>query len=187
VIYLAFGVAALGVSAQLSRLFGVSARDDVLERRNPAALVAVVGAFVGTTLLLAGSYVSHDPGLEIVIVAAVVTMFTWFFLWCLVELASGQIISERITVERDPASAVRLAGLLAANGLTLGAATSRGWIPDRLPDFALSASPAFALTVVAVVVERLSKSRSTVSRSVLIVSAYAVIAAAWVIYLGLRR
>jgi hypothetical protein len=187
VIYVAFGVAALGVSAQLSRLLGVSARDDVLERRNPAALVAIVGAFVGATLFLAGSCAGHELGLEIVIVAAAVTMFTWFFLWCLVELASGQVVSERITVERDSGSAVRLAGLLTANGLVLGAAAAGGWIPDRFPDFALSASPALAFTAVAVVVERLSKSRSTVGRSVMIVAAYVVIAAAWAIHVGLRK
>jgi uncharacterized membrane protein YjfL (UPF0719 family) len=159
----------------------------VWERRNPAALVAVVGAFLGTTLFLAGSYMSHDPGLEIVIVAAGVTMFIWFVLWCLVELASGRVISERITVERDSASSVRLASLLTANGLILGTAAAGGWIPNRFPDFALSASPALALTAVATVVERLSKSRSTVGRSAFIAAVYVVGAAAWAIHLGLLR
>jgi hypothetical protein len=184
-IYVVMGAAVLGVTGQLASVLGVSARDDVLERRNGSSLIAVVGALLGATLCFAGGNIGEEPGFEVVIISSGTALCTWFVLWYLAELLSGRVISERITVERDPGSGIRLAGLLAGNGVILGAAVAGHWTPGRLlHDFALSAWPALALTVVAALIERISKSRSSVWRSVLLVFGYLVIAVAWAIRRG---
>jgi uncharacterized membrane protein YjfL (UPF0719 family) len=185
-IYMALGAAALGISGQLLSFLGVSARDDVLERRNSAALIAVVGALLGVILCFAGGNIGERPGVEVVTVSAGTALCAWFVLWYLVDVFSGRVVSERITVDRDTGSGVRLAGLLAGNGVILGAAVAGDWIPDRfLHDFAVSAWPALALTVVAVLVERFSQSCSSIIRSVLTVSGYLLVAVVWVLHWGI--
>ena len=185
-IYMALGAAALGICGRLLSFLGVSARDDVLERRNSAALIAVVGAFAGATFCFAGGNIGEGPGVEVVMVSAGTALGAWFVLWYLADVFSGRVVSERITVDRDTGSGVRLAGLLAGNGVILGAAVAGDWIPDRfLHDFAVSAWPALALTVVAVLVERFSQSRSSIIRSVLTLSGYLLVAVVWVLHRGI--
>lgn len=185
-IYVVIGAAELGVSGHLFSLLGISARDDVLERRNGASLIAVVGALLGATLCFAGGNIGEGRGVQAVIVSSGTALCTWFALWYAADVLSGRVISERITVERDPGSGIRLAGLLAANGAILGAAAAGDWVPGRfLHDFAASSWPALGLTVVAVVVKRILKSRSSIGRSVLIVSGYLLIAAVWAIHRGI--
>jgi uncharacterized membrane protein YjfL (UPF0719 family) len=186
-VYMGMGAAVLGVSAQLLPFLGVSARDDVLERRNPAALIAVVGALMGAILCFMGGNIGEGPGVEAVLISVGAALCIWFVLWYLVDLLSGGVVSERITIDRDTASGIRLAGLLTSNGMILGAAAAGDWIPDRfLHDFAVCAWPALLLTAIAVVVERISKSRSTVGRSILTASGYLVVAVAWVINRGMQ-
>jgi len=186
-IYLALGAAALGVSAQFYQFLGISARDDVLERRNVAALIAIVAALVGTTLCVAGGNVGEGPGMKAVIVSAGTALGTWFVLWYVEDLLSGRVVAERITVERDMGSGVRLAGLLIANGVILGAASAGNWIAARFTcDFALSAWPALALTVLAALIERVFGWRHFIGRSILTASGYLLLAIAWVLHRGLE-
>jgi uncharacterized membrane protein YjfL (UPF0719 family) len=186
-IYMALGAAALGISGQLLSFLGLSARDDVLERRNSAALIAVVGALLGAILCFAGGNIGEGPGVEVVIVSAGTALCAWFVLWYLVDVLSGRVVSERITVDRDTGSGVRLAGLLAGNGVILGAAVAGDWIPGMfLHDFAVSAWPAIGLTVIAVLVEKFSQSRSSIIGSVLTISAYLLVAVVWVLNRGIN-
>jgi len=184
VIYLSLGAAILGVSSLLFSFLGIGARDDVLERRNRACLIAIVGALLGAAFCVAGGNIGEGPGIAAVLESAGAALITWFFLWYFADLLSG--ISDRITVERDDGSGVRLAGLLAANGVLLGAAAAGDWIPGRLlHDFALSAWPALLLSGSAIVVERISTPRTSVARSALAASAYLLAAGAWVAHRGL--
>ena len=186
-IYMALGAAALGVTAQLLAFLGVSARDDVLERRNGAALIAVAGGLLGATLCFTGGNIGEGPGVEVVLISAGTALCAWFVLWYVVEMFSGRVVAERITVDRDTGSGVRLAALLVADGVILGAAVAGDWMPDRfLHDFAISAWPALALAVLAALAERFSSSRSSIIRSVLIALGYLLVAAAWALHRGIR-
>ena len=184
-IYAVIGAAVLGAAAQLFFVLGISARDDVLEKRNGASLIAVVGALLGATLCIAGGNIGEGPGVQVVAISSGTALCAWFVLWYVADVLSGRVISERITVERDAGSGIRLAGLLVANGVILGAAAAGDWIPGRfLHAFAESAWPALAFSVAAVVVERTWKLPSSVGRSVLIASGYLLIAVAWAIHRG---
>jgi hypothetical protein len=185
-IYMAMGAAVLGVSGHLFSFLGVSARNDVLERCNGAALIAIAGGLTGVILCFAGGNIGEGPGVEVVIVSAGAALCTWFALWYLLELLSGRVVAERTTVERDTGSGVRLAGLLVVNGVILGAAAAGDWARDRfLRDFVVSAWPALVLTIATALIERIVKSRSSTGLSVLIVIGYLVAAVLWVRHRGI--
>jgi hypothetical protein len=184
-IYFALGAASLGISSHFYSFLGLSTRDDVLERRGGAGLVAIVGALLGTTLCLIGGNIGEGPGVTVVIVSAGVALCIWFVLWYFADVLTGHLISERITVERDFGSGLRLAGLLVGNGMILGAAATGKWMPDSYSDnLEISAWPALVITVAAIFVERLLQSRPSVTRSVLIASAYLFAAVIWLWRLG---
>jgi uncharacterized membrane protein YjfL (UPF0719 family) len=185
-VYMAIGAGSLGISSQIFPFLGVSARDEDLERRNSASAIAVTGALLGASFCFAGGNIGEGPGVEAVAASAGAAIGVWFFFWYSLEVLSGRRLSERITVERDVGSGVRLAGLLVANGLIIGAAAAGDWIPSRfLHDFALSAWPALVLTVAAITVESVSRVPSAVWRSALTVSAYVVVAIWWLVHQGL--
>jgi hypothetical protein len=186
-IYTALGAATLGVSSHLFPFLGISPRDDVLERHGSAGLIAIVGALVGPTLCFVGGNIGKGPGIEVVLASAGAALCLWFVLWYLADLLSAHVISERVAVERDTGSGLRLAGLLAGNGIVLGAAAAGEWVPDRfLHDFALSAWPAWVLTAAAIFVERFLSSRFPSRHSGLTASGYLLPAVVWVLHRGLR-
>jgi len=183
--YLGLGAAVLGISVHLFSFLGISARDDVLERRNTAGLVAIIGALLGATFCFAGGNIGEGPGIAVVIASAGAALASWFPLWYLADRLSGQRISERITVERDTGSGIRLGAMLAASGIILGTAAAGNWIPDRfLHDFALSAWPALWLSIAAALGERLLKPRSSVPVSILVGISYLLVAIAWMFHRG---
>src|SRR5688572_22890913 len=124
--YLVLGAAWVGVAARLLPWLGVSPRLDALERRNAAAAVVVAGAVVGLTLAFAGGNVGDGPGWWVVVFAAGLATVGLLGGWGLVQSVAG--VAESVTVERDVAAGVRLAGLLTAAGLVLGRAAAGDWV-----------------------------------------------------------
>lgn len=186
-VYMALGAATLGVASHFYSFLGISPRDDVLERGNRAALIAIGGAQIGTIVCFTGGNIGEGPGVEVVILSAGTALFAWFVLWYAADFFSGQLISERISVERDTSSGVRLAGLLAGSGLILGAAAAGVWKPQSfLRDFAFSAWPALMMTGAAILLERSLSVHQSVLRSLATALAYFSFALGWVLHKGLE-
>lgn len=184
-LYLVLGIAALGVSAHLYPFLGLSVRDDVLERRNRAALAGIIGGLLGSMFCFVGGNIGEGPGVEVVVVSVLAALGTWFLLWYLLEVFSGRVIAERITVERDLGAGLRLAAILAANGMILGTAAAGNWVQESfLHDFAASAWPALVLCAAAGFMERVFRARSFVVPSLLTACGYLVVAIVWVIRWG---
>jgi hypothetical protein len=117
------------------RLFGISVRDDAVERRNGAAAIVAGGAMVGNTLCYAGSNIGSGPTIWTTIVPAIVASGILSVLWMLIELSTR--VSETITIERDVREAWLLAGFLVLAGLNLGwagAGDFRDWA-STMQDF----------------------------------------------------
>ena len=154
--YEALGGAWVMMAAMLLPCLGYSIRDDVLERRNAAALWAIGGALVGLTLCFAGGNIGNGPGWWVVVFAAGLSTFAFFVLWILFEWLARS--SEAITIGRDIAAGLRLVGLLVAAGLILGRAVAGDWISAEatLRDFALRGWPAVLLFAAGFVVERIT-------------------------------
>jgi uncharacterized membrane protein YjfL (UPF0719 family) len=152
--YLVMGAAWLGLGARCFPLLGVSPRDDVVERGNRAAAHAIGGALVAVMLCFAGGNIGDGPGWWVVVFSAALATATLLLLWLALDLLSG--ISDTVTVERDAAAGVRLAGFLVACGLILGRAVAGDWVSAGATarDFVLAAWPVLPLLAVAALAER---------------------------------
>ncbi|HJU66522.1 MAG TPA: hypothetical protein VJ596_12620 [Gemmatimonadaceae bacterium] len=155
--YMVMGAAWVGLATQLTPLAGVSRRDDVLERRNPAAAVALAGAILGITLSFAGGNIGDGPGWWVVVFSAAIATGTLYLTWLAHDNLTG--VGDVVTVERDLAAGVRLAGFLVATGMILGRAVAGDWVsvPATLRDFVVAAWPVLVLLGVAVLVERMAR------------------------------
>jgi len=153
--YTVLGAAWVGMSMESAKLLGIDVRDDVLERRNSAALWVSLASLVSFTLCYAGGNIGEGPGAEAVVVSAGLATVCELALWLAFELCTSYASSERVTVDHDGQAAVRLCGMLLCNGVILGMAASGSWIPDDLiPSFAKAAWPALVVTATGIVVER---------------------------------
>jgi hypothetical protein len=155
--YLAIGAAWTGLSVRLIPWFGLDPRRDVAERRNDAAAVAIGGAVFACALCFAGGNIGDGPGWWVVLIAALIASAGLFGIWGVVERISN--VSEAVTIERDLAAGIRLAGILIAAGLVLGRGVAGDWVSldATVRDFVVTAWPVLPLGAVAVIVERLAR------------------------------
>ncbi|MEW6198123.1 MAG: hypothetical protein AB1601_05600 [Planctomycetota bacterium] len=139
--YEVMGAAWVGLGLWLTAWMGVSTRDDAVERGNRAATWTLAGATLGLMLCFAGANIGDGPGWWVVVFCAGLATAGWYVAWLIVELGGGA--SELITVERDVASGLRLAGFLIGVGLVCGRAAAGDWISAdaALSDFAEIAWP----------------------------------------------
>jgi hypothetical protein len=155
--YLVLGAAWVGVWIRLLAMTGVSTRDDVVERSNSSAALAVAGAMLGITLCYAGGNIGDGPGWWVVVFSAGLATVAFFAAWMVLETVTGA--SDTVTVDRDPSGGLRLAGGLVACGLIFGRGAAGDWVSAEatVRDFALAAWPVIVLVVVAATVERLAR------------------------------
>lgn len=187
--YLLLGAGWTGIAALAFPFLGISARDDVIERRNTAASWPVNSALLGVTLCFAGANIGDGPGPQVVVFCALLSTGSLLFFWLGLELIAST--SEAITVERDMGTSVRLAGFLVALGILFGNAIAGSWTSasETLRDFFDLAWPAVVLFWIAVLVERTFKRQADlparrISASLAIAVVYIVAAAAWAAVMG---
>lgn len=123
--YTVMGLAWVGLVSSLVPAWGVSARDDAVERRNPAAALAVGGALLGTTLAFAGGNIGDGPGWWVVVFCAALSTGGLLLAWGLVEGFTH--LADAITIERDTASGLRLGAFLLSVGMVLGRCVAGDW------------------------------------------------------------
>jgi hypothetical protein len=123
--YTVLGVGWLVPGMWLLAFLGVSSRDDLLERRNPAAGAVCLGWLAGATLAYAGANIGDGPGFWVVIYCSILSTLGLAAAWFLpAQFADA---ADVVTIERDFASGVRLAGMLIAAGLILGRSVAGDW------------------------------------------------------------
>ena len=152
-LYLLLGAAWVALAMLCLPLLGVSARDDVLERGNRAAADAVAGALIAITLCYIGANIGDGPGWWVVVFSAGLATGALFLTWLVLEIATG--VSDVVTIDRDRAAGVRLAGFLLACGAIFGRAAAGDWESAVLTvqDFGQVALPAIPLLVGAAIIE----------------------------------
>jgi hypothetical protein len=160
--YLFIGIAWLRFAEFAFHWGGISVRDDVVERRNPAAVPAIAGAVIGVACAYAGGNVGDGPGWWVVVIAAALGTSGIAIVWS--WLSKFTDIIDIITIDRDVAAGVRFGGLMLASGAIAGRAVAGDWhgIDGMIVDFLKIFPAALALLLVAVGVERASA--PTVSR-----------------------
>jgi uncharacterized membrane protein YjfL (UPF0719 family) len=184
------GLAWLLLAAGLFPWFGLSLRDDVVERGNVAALVALCGALLGMGFIYTGGGLGEGPSYSNNFFSAGLGTAGWFVLWLLLEL--GGKVSRSIAEERDLASGIRLAGLLVAVGLVFARAEAGDWhsAEATFQDFKREGWPALLLWALALLVERIARPNrrrpfpNWVSHGLLPAALYISLAGGWVWRLG---
>jgi hypothetical protein len=155
--YGVLGLAWLRLAQSLFAFAGLNVRDDLVERRNTAAVPAVAGAFVGLTLCYAGGNIGDGPGWWVVVFAAGLGTAMLFAVWLI--LAQFSAAMDAMTIDRDPSAGLRVGAFLAACGLVLGRVVAGDWysVGDTLTD-ASAALPAIGLILaMALLVERVAR------------------------------
>ena len=152
--YLALGAAWLGVAARFHSWFGISVRDDVAERGNPAAAVALSGAWLGLVLCYAGGNIGDGPGWWVVVFSSGIASAVFYAAWLVLELAAHP--SESITIDRDLAAAARHVCYGVAMGAILGRAAAGDWVSAKatLRDFCLHGWPALVVLALDILFQR---------------------------------
>jgi len=164
------------VGARHLGLWGVSLRDDLLERRNSSAGWAVAGFTLGSSFCFSGGNIGDGPGWWVVVFCALLANLTLSLLWLLANQFAP--IADRITIDRDEASGIRAAGFFVGVGLILGRSVAGDWssLGETILDFAQRAWPAFLLTFVLAGFERVARPKfergSLLARSIVPALAY---------------
>lgn len=144
----------LGMAAGLFEWLGLSFRDDVEERGNVAALLALCSALTAVSVIYAGANVGEWPDYWPNLFCTILGTSSFFVFWIILEL--GASVSMSIAEERDLASGLRMGGFALATGLFIGRAVAGDWHSEAetIRDFVRDGWPATALCVSAVFVER---------------------------------
>jgi len=181
--YLVLGAAWIGGLVLAMPILGFSVRDDVLERRNVAALWPAVGAVVGFTLCFAGANIGEGPGAQAVLVSAGAASITFVVFWFIFERFTWA--SEAITVDRDINTGIRAAGVVTGIGMICGAAASGDWHPETfLMEFITAVTPAWAVLSIAIAVEKIPRikiSRVGAALAAIVYVAASVVSGVWMI------
>jgi uncharacterized membrane protein YjfL (UPF0719 family) len=145
------------LATKLFSWLGLSFHDDVVERKNVAALVALCGALIALALIYAGGSIGEGPSYLNNVFSAGLGTVGMIALWVMLEL--GAKVSLSITEERDLASGLRLAVLLLATGLVLGRAVAGDWHSEEATfrDFIRDGWPTIILWGMALLIERFAR------------------------------
>lgn len=164
-LFLLVGAALVFVSSQVFGFLGVSARDDALERNNPAAIVVVVASQVSVGLIYAGANVGGGPTIWTTLVPAVAGIVALFALRLAIEFIGGNVF-ETVTIDRDFSAGLRLAGAMVGCGVILGRAAGGEWAswPQTWTDFIRYGMPAIPLALAAGILHRVMRPSATVPR-----------------------
>ena len=187
---MAMGGACLTVVSVLFGWFGVSAREDACERRNPAAVATLRGGLIGEAFIYCGSITGEGPSFWNNVFSVTLGTATWFALWLVLEAASH--VTRTVTEDRDQASGMRFGAYLLAQGLILGRALAGNWHSSAATtrDLLRDGWPAVLLLVLALGAERVLKptpsnpSPSWVTRGLPVAIIYLALAVVFVLRLG---
>lgn len=158
--------ALLAVTVLLLHLGGLSLRDDVIERRNTAALAALVGAVLGVGGAFGLALAQGTELAQLLVQVSAVALAVPLSWWGLAALGRTH---DLVTIDRDEGAGVRAGVILAGVGLACARGLALG--EGSLVRIAASSWPALALVVGGGLFERFVASRSTSSSRLLAVPA----------------
>ncbi|TYQ14581.1 UNVERIFIED_CONTAM: hypothetical protein Cloal_0927 [Acetivibrio alkalicellulosi] len=152
--YIIFGMAWLILGRLImTTLFDISWLDDAIERNNKSAVFVVSGSIIGLTAVYSGANIGDGPGWWCVLIAGGLATIVWFLLFGLLQIVCD--ISERITIERNTATGIRIAFYMVSSGIILGRGAAGDWTStmDTIIEL-FDAWPVLILFGVAIFVEK---------------------------------
>lgn len=153
IMYTMMGAAWLAGLIPGAGFLGLSFRDDWLERGNSAAAAAGTGGLIGGIFAFAGANIGDGPGWWVVLFCALLATSAFFLCWWAYESLSDTI--ERIVLERELGTGIRLGGFLVTAGVMAGRAVAGDWkgMEPAIWDFVYLAWPLLPYTLGAGLVE----------------------------------
>jgi uncharacterized membrane protein YjfL (UPF0719 family) len=190
ILLLLLGGAWMGMVSTVIHWWGVSMREDAAERRNIAATVAWCGTMLGVIALYSGGNTGEGPSLWNNVFSAGLGTATLLAFWLVLQWTAR--ISHSITIDRDVASGVRIAGFMLACGIVFGRALAGDWqsAAHTADDFIRDGWITGPVLVVAVIVELLARPTPKNPRpswfafGLVPAAIYLAAAAAWVKWIG---
>lgn len=189
--YMAMGTTWIAVCVLAARpILGLSDRDDVFERRTPAATVALQGVLLSMTLVFAGANFGNGPGWGCVLFTGLLGSTAWFLT---VALASHWAdLAHAVTVDDDLAAAIRHAGLSLAAAAICARAEAGDWISKReaVSGFAAAAWPLAGLVLLGIgasqILRRAPGGMSVPYRvgSTMVALIQIILAGCWLVHMG---
>jgi hypothetical protein len=186
--YLSMGVIWVFGSVKFLGIFvDIRLQEDVREHNNLAAAVLVGALSLAVTFAFAGGNIGDGPGWWVVVFCAVLsTLLVYGVAWAVSFFTDGE---ERITVDHDMATAIRLGGALLGAGLIAGRSVAGNWVSvdATIADWARTGWPVAIIAVAAVLIERVSPPwylRNMIPQSVLMAIAYVGVPLLYVASLG---
>ncbi|MCL2172231.1 MAG: hypothetical protein LBH62_06805 [Nitrososphaerota archaeon] len=172
----------------MSCIFDLSWLDDALNLNNKAALIAVVGGFLGLTLIYSGANIGNGPGWWCVVFTGGLGLVAWLVLGLVINSCTKTF--ERITVERDIGCGIRFGFYLLASGIILARACAGDWTSFSVTLFEfMDGWPVLVLAGILILVElyyihraKLNKTNNAIFGSIFLGVAFIVIAIA-IVYL----
>jgi len=155
--YMALGVVWITLaSILLARFTDIRLQQDVRERNNFSAAVALGGMLLGNAIAYAGGNIGDGPGWWVVIFSALLSTVTVYAAVCVIALTSDG--EERITIDHDVGAAVRFGAVAVGVGIIAGRGAAGDWVSvaATVRDFVAVAWPAVLFVAAAVVHERMT-------------------------------
>ena len=155
--YLSLGLIWISISSRvLSSFADIRLQQDVRDRNNLAAAVAIGGLQVGSAVAYAGGNIGDGPGFHVVVFSALLSTLTVYgAAWVMALVSDGE---ERISVDHDLGAAIRLAGVAIAAGIVAGRGAAGDWVSAEatLVDFVVVTWPVVLIVMAGVIMERRS-------------------------------
>ena len=104
---------------------GIHFRYDAVEAGNRAAAISVAGATLATSLIYAGGNIGAGPTIWTTILPAAAASLALAVLWLIVEAVTH--VADAVTIDRDAASGIRIAGWAVATAIVLGRSVAGDW------------------------------------------------------------
>jgi hypothetical protein len=168
----------------------ISMRDDAMERRNPAAFLALLGAIFAIGLIYTGANIGEGPSYANNLFCAALGTGAFCLVGLTLELSTR--ISTAICEGRDVATGIRIGGFFLAQGLIIARALAGDWhsTAATLRDFVHDGIFSPALLLIAIPIERLTQptarnpSPHWLTRGLGFATLYVVATVFWLLRLG---
>lgn len=169
IFYMTLAAGWLGLGVRLLPVLGLSLRDQLLERRNPAAGITILSAMPSLALCFAGANIGEGPGWWVVVFCALLATLAWTLAW--VVLISASRCLDSLLIDRDPATGLRLAGFVLAVALICGRSAAGDWVDfqEAVSTLLRMAALIPLLTAIAILLERLLAPTSSRPRPAIII------------------
>jgi hypothetical protein len=148
--YLLLGIAWCGVASFVPTWMGISFRNDVLNLANHSATSLWCGWTVGSMLSFSGANVGNGPGWWVVVFSGILSTGSLTLVYLLLEKLGNT--HDAVTIDRDVATGLRMAGLFIGCGAVFGVSVAGDWksADETVRDFLARAWPSIVIVVAAI-------------------------------------